>query len=193
MNFIGNLGYVAIAVMGGYLAIRSVITVGDIQAFLQYVRSLTQPITQIANISNTLQQTAAAAERIFEFLAEEEEIPEVEQPVHLPQLKGHVVFDHVHFGYTPEKITIKDFSADIQPGQRIALVGPTGAGKTTMVKLLMRFYDVTSGAILVDGHNIKEFRARRSAPHVRHGAARHLAVQRRYYGEYPVRLAGGQR
>jgi ATP-binding cassette subfamily B multidrug efflux pump len=158
MNFIGNLGYVAIAVMGGYLAIRSVITVGDIQAFLQYVRSLTQPITQIANISNILQQTAAAAERIFEFLAEEEEIPEVEQPVHLPQLKGHVVFDHVHFGYSPDKITIKDFSAEIQPGQRIALVGPTGAGKTTMVKLLMRFYDVISGAILVDGRNIKEFR-----------------------------------
>lgn len=158
MNFIGNLGYVAIAVFGGYLAVGQVITVGDIQAFLQYVRSLTQPIRQIANISNILQQTAAAAERIFEFLAEDEEIPEVEQPVRLPQLKGHVVFDHVHFGYSPEKITIKDFSAEVEPGQRLALVGPTGAGKTTMVKLLMRFYDVSSGAILVDGHDIREFR-----------------------------------
>jgi ATP-binding cassette subfamily B multidrug efflux pump len=158
MNFIGNLGYVAIAIMGGYLAVRNVITVGDIQAFLQYVRSFTQPITQIANISNILQQTAAAAERIFEFLAEEEESPDVENPVRPEKVEGQVIFDHVEFGYSPEKITIKDFSAEIQPGQRIALVGPTGAGKTTMVKLLMRFYDVSNGAILVDGHNIKEFK-----------------------------------
>ncbi|MEJ2708671.1 MAG: ABC transporter ATP-binding protein [Anaerolineales bacterium] len=158
MNFIGNLGYVAIAITGGYLAIQNAITVGDIQAFIQYVRSFTQPITQIANISNILQQTAAAAERIFEFLDEEEEIPEVEQPVQLEEVNGHVVFQNVRFGYSPEKIVIKDFSADVQPGQKIALVGPTGAGKTTMVKLLMRFYDVNSGAILIDGHNIKDFR-----------------------------------
>jgi ATP-binding cassette subfamily B multidrug efflux pump len=158
MNFIGNLGYVAIAITGGYLAVRNAITVGDIQAFIQYVRSFTQPITQIANISNILQQTAAAAERIFEFLAEDEEVAEVEQPVQLEQVKGHVVFQNVRFGYSPEKIVIKDFSADVQPGQKIALVGPTGAGKTTMVKLLMRFYDVNSGAIFIDGHNIKDFR-----------------------------------
>jgi ATP-binding cassette subfamily B multidrug efflux pump len=158
MNFLGNLGYVALAIMGGYLAVRNVITVGDIQAFLQYVRSFTQPITQIANISNILQQTAAAAERIFEFLAEEEESPDVAHPVLPEKVEGRVVFDHVRFGYTPGKTTIKDFSAEIQPGQRIALVGPTGAGKTTMVKLLMRFYDVSGGAILVDGHNIKDFK-----------------------------------
>ncbi len=158
MNFIGNIGYVAIAIMGGYLAVRNVITVGDIQAFLQYVRSFTQPITQIANISNILQQTAAAAERIFEFLAEEEESPDVEHPVLPEKVEGQVVFDHVQFGYTPDKITIKDFSAEIPPGQRIALVGPTGAGKTTMVKLLMRFYDVSGGAIFVDGHDIREFK-----------------------------------
>jgi ATP-binding cassette subfamily B multidrug efflux pump len=158
MNFIGNLGYVAIAIMGGYLAVRNAITVGDIQAFIQYVRNFTQPITQIANISNILQQTAAAAERIFEFLAEEEEIPDSEHPVQVDQIEGHVEFQHVHFGYSPDKIVIKDFSADVLPGQKIALVGPTGAGKTTMVKLLMRFYDVNSGAILVDGHNIKDFR-----------------------------------
>lgn len=157
MNFVGNLGYVAIAIMGGYLAIRNAITVGDIQAFIQYVRSFTRPITQIANISNVLQQTAAAAERIFEFLGEEEEIPEVEEPVQVEKVDGHVVFQNVQFGYSPEKIVIKDFSADVQPGQKIALVGPTGAGKTTMVKLLMRFYDVNRGAILVDGHNIKDF------------------------------------
>lgn len=158
MNFIGNLGYVVIAIMGGYLAIRNAITVGDIQAFIQYVRSFTQPITQIANISNVLQQTAAAAERIFEFLGEEDEIPEAEHPVPLEKVEGHVVFQNVRFGYTPEKIVIKDFSADIQPGQKIALVGPTGAGKTTMVKLLMRFYDVNSGEILIDGHNVKDFK-----------------------------------
>jgi ATP-binding cassette subfamily B multidrug efflux pump len=158
MNVIGNLGYVAIAIMGGTLAIRNAITVGDIQAFIQYVRSFTQPITQIANISNVLQQTAAAAERIFTFLGEEEEIPEVEKPIELGKVEGHVVFQNVQFGYSPDKVVIKDFSADIQPGQKIALVGPTGAGKTTMVKLLMRFYDVNRGVILVDGHNIKDFR-----------------------------------
>lgn len=158
MNFVGNLGYVGIAILGGYLAVQRAITVGDIQAFLQYVRSFTQPIMQIANISNVLQQTAAAAERIFVFLAEDEEVPEADVPAQLDHVQGHVVFDHVHFGYEEDKPVIKDFSIDVQPGQRIALVGPTGAGKTTLVKLLMRFYDVNSGAILVDGHNIKDFR-----------------------------------
>ena len=158
MSFIGNLGFVGIAILGGYLATRNAITVGDIQAFIQYVRSFTQPIRQIANISNILQQTAAAAERVFEFLDEEEEIPEVDDPVQVEQVMGQVTFQNVQFGYSPDKVVIKDFSADVKPGQKIALVGPTGAGKTTMVKLLMRFYDVNSGAILVDGHNVKEYR-----------------------------------
>ena len=158
MGFVGNIGYVAICIMGGYLAAQKAITVGDIQAFIQYVRSFTQPLTQIANISNILQQTAAAAERVFEFLAEEEEIADVENPVCPEEIEGHVVFDHVRFGYKPDKVVIHDFSADVKPGQKIAIVGPTGAGKTTMVKLLMRFYDVDGGAILVDGHNIKDFR-----------------------------------
>jgi ATP-binding cassette subfamily B multidrug efflux pump len=157
MGFVGNLGYVGIAILGGYLAIQKAITVGDIQAFIQYVRSFTQPITQIANISNILQQTAAAAERVFEFLAEEEEIPDVVDPVRPGEIKGHVVFQSVQFGYSSDKIVINDFSADVKPGQKIALVGPTGAGKTTMVKLLMRFYDVDNGAILIDGHNVKDF------------------------------------
>jgi len=158
MNFVGNLGYVAVTILGGYLAIKNAITVGDIQAFIQYVRSFTQPITQIANISNILQQTAAAAERVFEFLAEAEEVPDTANPVQVDHVDGHVEFQHVRFGYTPDKIVIKDFSAVIKSGQKIAIVGPTGAGKTTMVKLLMRFYDVNSGAILVDGHNIKDFK-----------------------------------
>ncbi len=158
MNFVGNLGYVAICIMGGYLATKNLITVGDIQAFIQYVRSFTQPITQIANISNVFQQTAAAAERVFEFLAEEEEIPEVKDPVQSEKIEGHVVFQEVQFGYNPDQIIIKNFSAEVMPGQKVAIVGPTGAGKTTMVKLLMRFYDVNSGAILIDGNNIKDFR-----------------------------------
>jgi ATP-binding cassette, subfamily B, multidrug efflux pump len=157
MTFIGNLGYVAVAILGGYLAIKRAITVGDIQAFIQYVRSFTQPITQLANISNILQQTAAAAERVFEFLAEAEEVPETPSPVKLEDVQGHVEFKNVHFGYSPEKIIINDFSAEAEPGHKIAIVGPTGAGKTTMVKLLMRFYDVNEGAILVDGHDIREF------------------------------------
>jgi len=160
MNFIGNLGYVAMAILGGALAIKGTITVGDIQAFIQYVRSFTQPIAQIANISNVLQQTAAAAERVFEFLAEPEETEETSTPVALDSVKGHVEFKNVHFGYNPEKIIINDFSADIKPGQKIAIVGPTGAGKTTMVKLLMRFYDVNSGSIRVDGHDIRDFTRR---------------------------------
>jgi ATP-binding cassette subfamily B multidrug efflux pump len=157
MNFIGNLGYVGVSILGGYLAIQGTITVGDIQAFLQYVRSFTQPMTQIANVSNILQQTAAAAERVFEFLDESEEVKETENPIQVPEAVGQVDFQHVRFGYDPETVVIKDFSASIKPGQKIAIVGPTGAGKTTMVKLLMRFYDVNSGAILIDGHDIREF------------------------------------
>ena len=158
MRFVGNLGYVFISILGGYLAIQKAITVGDIQAFIQYVQSFTRPMTQIANISNVLQQTAAAAERVFEFLDEEEEIPDVDNPVQPDEIKGHVVFQNVQFGYDPDKIIINDFSVDVQPGQKIALVGPTGAGKTTIVKLLMRFYDVNQGAILVDGHDIKDYK-----------------------------------
>jgi ATP-binding cassette subfamily B multidrug efflux pump len=158
MNFVGNLGYVAICILGGYLAVNGTITIGDIQAFIQYVRSFTQPISQIANISNILQQTLAAAERVFQFLAEAEEIPDTTTPIKLDSIEGRVDFKNVHFGYTPDKIVINDFTFYAEPGQKIAIVGPTGAGKTTMVKLLMRFYDVNSGAILVDGHNIKDFR-----------------------------------
>ena len=158
MNFVGNLAYVAIAILGGYLATQKAITLGDIQAFIQYVRNFTQPLTQIANISNVLQQTAAAAERVFEFLAEDEEIPEVDNPVQFEKVDGHVKFQNVQFGYNSDEIVIKEFSAEVMPGQKIALVGPTGAGKTTMVKLLMRFYDVNNGAILVDGHNVKDFK-----------------------------------
>lgn len=157
MNSVSNLGYVGVVVLGSYLAIKGTIEVGDIQAFIQYVRSFTQPLAQIANISNILQQTAACAERVFEFLDEEEEVPETEHPIKLENVEGHVQFDHVHFGYNPDKIIINDFSADIKPGQKVAIVGPTGAGKTTMVKLLMRFYDVNSGRILIDGHDIREF------------------------------------
>jgi ATP-binding cassette subfamily B protein len=157
MGFIGNLGYVGICILGGYLAINNAITVGDIQAFIQYVRSFTQPITQIANISNILQQTAAAAERVFEFLDEAEEIPDPEDAIRPTDFQGLVEFKNVHFGYNPEKVVINDFSFYANPGQKIAIVGPTGAGKTTMVKLLMRFYDVNSGAIFLDGQNIQEF------------------------------------
>lgn len=157
MHFVGNLGYVGVCVLGGFMAARNLITLGDIQAFIQYVRNFTQPITQVANISNIFQQTAAAAERVFEFMEEEEETPETANPVNLQKVEGCVEFKDVHFGYSPEKIIINDFCAFVQPGQKIAIVGPTGAGKTTMVKLLMRFYDVNSGAILVDGHDIRDF------------------------------------
>ena len=157
MTFVGNLGYVAVAVSGSMLAIRGVIDVGEIQAFIQYVKSFTQPITQLAQVSNLLQYTAASAERVFEFLNEAEEDMQVENPVRLTQMEGAVSFSHVQFGYNPDKVIIKDFSCDVEPGQMVAIVGPTGAGKTTMVKLLMRFYDVNSGAICVDGHNIKDF------------------------------------
>ena len=157
MMFVGNLGYVAVTILGGWLAVQGTVTVGDIQAFIQYVRSFTQPITQLANISNILQQTAAAAERVFEFLAEPEEVAETTVPVKVSQPEGHVEFEDVHFGYSEDKIVINDFSAVAHPGQKVAIVGPTGAGKTTMVKLLMRFYDVNSGAILVDGHDIRDY------------------------------------
>ncbi|HHS97131.1 MAG TPA: ABC transporter ATP-binding protein [Chloroflexi bacterium] len=158
MGLIGNLGYVAVVVLGGYLAFQGRVAVGDIQAFIQYVRSFTQPITRLANISNVLQQTVAAAERVFEFLEEEEETPDPERPVRLDEVKGHVEFRDVHFSYVPGKPVIKGFSAEIQPGQKVAIVGPTGAGKTTLVKLLMRFYDVDEGAILIDGHDVRRFR-----------------------------------
>jgi len=157
MNFVGNLGYVGICVLGGYLAATNKITVGDIQAFIQYVRSFTQPLMQIANISNIFQQTAAAAERVFEFLNEPEEIPDTTEPIRPEKVEGLIDFKNVHFGYDPEKVIINDFSFYANPGQKIAIVGPTGAGKTTMVKLLMRFYDVNSGAITLDGHNIKDY------------------------------------
>jgi ATP-binding cassette subfamily B protein len=157
MNFVGNLGYVGVTIMGGYLAVKNAVSLGDIQAFIQYVRSFTQPLSQIANISNVLQQTAAAAERVFEFLNEDEEIPDPQTPYQPGSVSGEVEFKDVHFGYLPDKTIINDFSATIKPGQKVAIVGPTGAGKTTMVKLLMRFYDVNSGAILIDGHNVKEY------------------------------------
>lgn len=157
MMFVGNIGYVAVAILGGYLTIKNRIKVGDIQAFIQYVRSFNQPIAQLAQVSSQLQQTAAAAERVFEFLEEEEEDQTVMNPVATDGLEGNVEFKHVKFGYNPDKIIINDFSSQIKPGQKIAIVGPTGAGKTTMVKLLMRFYDVTDGEILIDGHNIKDF------------------------------------
>ena len=157
MTFVGNLGYVAVAVLGSVLAVNGTIEVGDIQAFIQYVKNFTQPITQIAQVSNMLQSAAAAAERVFEFLDEEEEEQTVEHPVSMDQLTGAVSFEHVRFGYTPDKIVIQDFSCEVNPGQMVAIVGPTGAGKTTMVKLLMRFYDVNSGRICLDGHDIRNF------------------------------------
>ncbi len=157
MNFVGNLGYVGICILGGFLTLKGSISVGDIQAFITYVRNFNQPITQIANISNVLQQTAAAAERVFVFLAEAEEEPDPVSDVDTSSIKGEVAFAHVHFGYTAEKTIINDFSTIVKPGQKVAIVGPTGAGKTTMVKLLMRFYDVNEGAILIDGYDVRQF------------------------------------
>ena len=157
MMFIGNLGYVAVSLMGGWLVIRKAIEVGDIQSFIIYVRNFTQPIAQVAQVTNLLQSTAAAAERVFEFLDEEEEDQIVPNAVSVKGLDGRVDFDHVHFGYNENKTIINDFTAHIRPGQKVAIVGPTGAGKTTMIKLLMRFYDVNSGEILIDGHNVKDF------------------------------------
>ena len=157
MSFVGNLGYVLISILGGFLVIKNSIEVGDIQSFIQYVRQFNQPLNQIAQISNQLQSTAASAERIFEFLAEEEEPITENDSVKVSRHDGEVVFDHVRFGYDADKIIIKDFNAKVKPGQKIAIVGPTGAGKTTIIKLLMRFYDVNSGAIYVDGKNIKDY------------------------------------
>lgn len=157
MNFVSNLGYVAIAVSGAMLASKGTIAIGDIVAFIQYVKRFTQPITQMAQVSNMLQSMAAAAERIFTFLGEDEEEQETENPVSTSVIDGNVSFDHVKFGYTPDKIVINDFSCDVKKGQMVAIVGPTGAGKTTMVKLLMRFYDVNSGSIDLNGHSVKDF------------------------------------
>ena len=170
MQFISNLGYVAVCILGGYLAATGSIQIGDIQAFMQYVRRFNQPLSQVANISNILQQTAAASERVFNFLEQEEEVPDTATPLHIVpkgqavaaendvSIQGSVQFDHVKFGYNPEKIIVNDFCASVKPGQKVAIVGPTGAGKTTMIKLLMRFYDVSGGAILIDGHDIRDFR-----------------------------------
>ena len=158
MNFISNIGYVGVSIAGGYLAINGKITVGNIQSFIQYNKQFTQPINQIAQVSSMLQSMVAATERIFEFLEEDEEVETYVENSSIEGLKGNVTFDHVKFGYRPDNTVIKDFNADVREGQKIAIVGPTGAGKTTMVKLLMRFYDVTDGKILVDGHNIKDFK-----------------------------------
>ena len=158
MQFVGNIGYVMVALLGGFMTIKGAIEVGDIQSFFQYIRNVTQPVQQIAQVTNMMQSAAAASERVFEFLEEEEEEQTVEHPVTLENgVEGHVTFEHVSFGYRPDQIIIKDFSEQVQPGQKIAIVGPTGAGKTTLVKLLMRFYDVNSGRILIDGHDIREF------------------------------------
>lgn len=158
MNFIGNLGYVVVSIMGGYLVIQNQITVGDIQSFIQYVRNFMNPLSNVAQVVNLIQATIAAAERVFEFLGEEEEVPETEHPVSTENLSGNITFAHVKFGYNPDKTIIKDFNATVKQGQKVAIVGPTGAGKTTMVKLLMRFYDINSGSIQIDGHDIKEFK-----------------------------------
>ncbi len=160
MQLVSNLGYAAVSIAGGFLCISGVITVGEIQAFIQYVRSFTQPIQQIAQVVNQLQSMAAAAERVFEFLEEEEEEQIAAHPVEMKHIEGTVDFEHVRFGYNPDQVIIKDFSAHVEPGQKIAIVGPTGAGKTTMVKLLMRFYDVNSGQIRVDGHDIRDYNRR---------------------------------
>ena len=160
MMFVGNLGYAAVALSGGMLAIRNIITIGDIQAFIQYVKNFTQPIQQIAQVMTQVQSMTAAAERVFEFLEEEEEDQFAENPVKADRIEGSVKFNHVSFGYKEDQMIVKDFSVDVKPGQKIAIVGPTGAGKTTMVKLLMRFYDVNSGSIFLDGHNVKDFNRR---------------------------------
>ena len=157
MTFVGNLGYVGVAISGAFLAINGTITIGDIQAFITYVKNFTQPIAQIAQVTNMMQSMMAAAERVFEFLEEEEEDQITENPVPIENVKGVVDFEHVHFGYNPDNIIVNDFNAHVKAGQQVAIVGPTGAGKTTMVKLLMRFYDVNSGEIKLDGHNLKDY------------------------------------
>ena len=161
MQFVGNIGYVMVAILGGFMTIKGAIEVGDIQSFFQYIRNFTQPVQQIAQVTNMMQSAAAASERVFEFLEEEEEEQTAEHPVKLENgVEGRVTFEHVSFGYRPDQIIIKDFSEQVQPGQKIAIVGPTGAGKTTLVKLLMRFYDANSGRILIDGHDIRDFNRR---------------------------------
>lgn len=157
MQFVGNLGYVMVALFGGFMVIKNKIEVGDVQAFFQYIRNFTQPIQQIAQVTNMLQSSAAASERVFEFLDVEEEDQMAEDPVSVNQIEGNVSFEHISFGYDPSKIIVHDFNADVKAGQKVAIVGPTGAGKTTMIKLLMRFYDVNSGEICIDGHNVKDF------------------------------------
>ena len=157
MQFVGNLGYVMVALLGGFMVIKNKIEVGDVQAFFQYIRNFTQPIQQIAQVTNMLQSSAAASERVFEFLDVEEEDQMAENPVSINQIEGNVSFEHISFGYDPSKIIVHDFNADVKAGQKVAIVGPTGAGKTTMIKLLMRFYDVNSGEICIDGHNVKDF------------------------------------
>ena len=158
MFFVGNLAYVGVSILGGYLAVRGTIGVGDILAFIQYIRSFTMPITQMANIANVLQSTMAAAERVFEFLDEPEKVPDPSDSITLPQVTGKVSFQNIRFGYNPDKIIINNFSANILPGQKVAIVGPTGAGKTTIVKLLMRFYDINDGSITIDGIDIRQFK-----------------------------------
>ena len=160
MAFVGNLGYAGVAISGGLLAIRGTIGVGDIQAFIQYVKNFTQPIQQIAQVINQVQSMTAASERVFEFLEEEEEDQEHEGAVSVENVTGEVKFSHVNFGYNPNQTIINDFSVDVKPGQKIAIVGPTGAGKTTMVKLLMRFYDVNGGQILLDNHDVRDYNRR---------------------------------
>ena len=157
MQFVVNLGYVMVALFGGFMVIKNKIEVGDVQAFFQYIRNFTQPIQQIAQVTNMLQSSAAASERVFEFLDVEEEDQMAEDPVSVNQIEGNVSFEHISFGYDPSKIIVHDFNADVKAGQKVAIVGPTGAGKTTMIKLLMRFYDVNSGEICIDGHNVKDF------------------------------------
>ena len=157
MQFVGNLGYVAVTILGGYLAIKKTIEVGQIQSFLQYVRNFSQPITQLAQVGNMMQTTAASAERVFEFLEEEEEIEVEKDAVPVDTLAGNVTFEHVNFGYNKDQTIINDFSVDVKEGQKVAIVGPTGAGKTTLIKLLMRFYDVNGGSIKIDGHDVRDF------------------------------------
>lgn len=157
MQFVGNLGYVLVAILGGFLVIKNTIEVGQIQSFIQYVRSFNQPITQLAQVGNMMQTTAASAERVFEFLEEEEEEEVKEDVVPVETLRGNVSFEHVRFGYNPDQTIIQDFSVNVKEGQKVAIVGPTGAGKTTLIKLLMRFYDVNAGSIKIDGHDIREF------------------------------------
>lgn len=158
MQFVGNLGYVVVAILGGFLAIKNTIEVGQIQSFIQYVRNFTQPITQLAQVGNMMQTTAASAERVFEFLEEEEEEEVKENPVDVSSLDGNVTFEHVSFGYNENQRVINDFSVEVKEGQKIAIVGPTGAGKTTMIKLLMRFYDVSGGSIKIDGYDVRDFK-----------------------------------